>query len=187
MLSSKEKTRIGKLISLVLRHDPGVAGISLDEQGWADIRLLLEGLHHRKQIRLDLAMLEEIAGSGEKKRYAFSEDGTKIRAVHGHSIAIDLGYEQQSPPEILYHGTAEKNLAAIRTDGLERRSRQFVHLSVDEATAQLTGSRHGKPVVLRVKAAEMQLAGFEFFHSSSNVWLTGEVPATYLLFPDENA
>ena len=29
-------TRISKFLSLVLRHEPGVIGVSLDASGWAD-------------------------------------------------------------------------------------------------------------------------------------------------------
>ena len=32
------------LISLVLRHKPEAAGISLDEHGWADIETLMAGM-----------------------------------------------------------------------------------------------------------------------------------------------
>ncbi|TND05130.1 MAG: putative RNA 2'-phosphotransferase [Bacteroidetes bacterium] len=185
MLSQKEKTGIGKLISLVLRHDPGVLGITLDKQGWAEVDELLRALRQKKNIGIDRAMLENIAESSEKKRYAFSEDGAFIRAVHGHSLPVDLGYEEQIPSGFLFHGTAKKNLDAIRIQGLERRARQFVHLSEDEATAKLTGMRHGSPVILTIKTGEMHLAGHEFFHSSSNVWLTGEVPAAFIIFPTQ--
>lgn len=33
------------LISLVLRHKPEAAGISLDEHGWADIETLMAGMN----------------------------------------------------------------------------------------------------------------------------------------------
>jgi len=181
-MNPKQKTSVGKLISLALRHDPAVLGLALDAAGWAETAPLLAGLQ-AKGIRITMQELEELVETNEKRRYAFNEDKTKIRAVHGHSLELELGYEAQSPPEFLYHGTAEQNVAHIRAKGLERRSRQFVHLSMDEATAKLTGMRHGKPVVLLVKAGAMSEAGHQFFRSSSNVWLTESVPAEFLVFP----
>jgi putative RNA 2'-phosphotransferase len=35
------------------------------------------------------------------------------------------------PPEVLYHGTGEKAIAANQQTGLEKRTRQHVHLSKD--------------------------------------------------------
>ena len=49
--------------------------------------------------------------------------------MHGHSIDVDLGYEEVEPPEILYHGTAEKYAESIEAQGLIKKARQYVHLS----------------------------------------------------------
>lgn len=37
MLSEKETTRLSKLLSLVLRHNPGHLGLTLDENGWVNV------------------------------------------------------------------------------------------------------------------------------------------------------
>ncbi len=37
MEQSKKDIRLGRYISLVLRHDPSAAGITLDENGWVDV------------------------------------------------------------------------------------------------------------------------------------------------------
>ena len=52
-------------ISLVLRHKPEAAGISLDEHGWADIEKLLAGMNASGH-RIDREMLEEIVRTDEK-------------------------------------------------------------------------------------------------------------------------
>lgn len=36
--------KLGRFLSLVLRHNPDAAGISLDEHGWADVQELLDGV-----------------------------------------------------------------------------------------------------------------------------------------------
>ena len=39
-----KKDQLSKFISLLLRHHPEAAGITLDEHGWADVNELLEGI-----------------------------------------------------------------------------------------------------------------------------------------------
>lgn len=57
-----------------------------------------------------------------------------------------------------------------------------VHLSADAETAARVGARHGQPVVLRVRAAEMAAAGHVFHLSSNGVWLTDTVPSAFIDF-----
>ncbi len=184
-MNPKRKIQIGKFISLILRHNPGAANVTLDENGWADVQQLLKGLNEN-DMPVTFEMLEEMVyDTSDKARYIFNDDKTRIRAVHGHSVKVDLGYQPETPPEFLFHGTATANLKSIRSKGIEKRSRQQVHLSMDVATAKLTGMRHGFPAVLRIRAGEMHAAGMQFFHSSSNVWLTDAIPASYIDFPEE--
>lgn len=60
-----------------------------------------------------------------------------------------------------------------------------MHLSAAVNTAVEVGTRHGKPVVLKVRASDMHLDGYEFYQSENGVWLTKAVPAHYLEFPGE--
>jgi putative RNA 2'-phosphotransferase len=55
-----------------------------------------------------------------------------------------------------------------------------VHVSADVDTARLVGSRHGRPVVLRVDAAGMAAHGALFTRSANGIWLVSAVPATFL-------
>lgn len=179
MLPDKQLTHISKFLSLVLRHQPETIGIQLDEQGWAGIEELLEKANHYG-VRFDREILNQIVASNPKKRFAFNDTHDKIRASQGHSIDIELGYSNQRPPEILYHGTGEKSVQSITATGLEKRSRQHVHLSSDPETAIKVGQRHGKPYVFKVLAEKMYLDNFPFFLSANGVWLTDHVPPAYL-------
>ena len=84
------------------------------------------------------------------------------------------------PPDILYHGTGMKYCNSIDRDGLIPKSRLYVHLSKDIDTAINVGSRHGEPVVYKIKAIEMYNDGCKFYLSANGVWLTKEVPIIYL-------
>ncbi|MCR5629986.1 RNA 2'-phosphotransferase [Eubacterium sp.] len=167
-----------KFISLILRHKPEEIGISLDEHGWANVDELINGI--AKTRNFDMEQLEEIVHTDEKQRYSFNEDKTLIRANQGHSIPVDVELEEKEPPEHLWHGTGEKYIPSIREKGLIPKSRLYVHLSNDKETAIKVGSRHGKVVVLKVKAQDMYKDGFKFYISKNGVWLTKEVPIKYI-------
>lgn len=173
--------QISKALSYILRHHPDTIGLTLDAQGWADTQELLAKFSQQYGL-LTLTALQEVVAENDKKRFAFNEDGSKIRASQGHSIEIELGYTAQTPPEILYHGTATRFLDSIRETGLLKQDRHHVHLSADQATAHKVGERHGKPVVLQIKALAMSEQGFEFFISENGVWLTDHVPVAFIHF-----
>lgn len=151
------RTDTSRYLSLILRHKPEVIGITLDEHGWANVEELIAGIS--KTQPLDMELLDKIVRTDNKQRYSFNEDKTLIRANQGHSIPVDVELQRVTPPEILFHGTGEKYTDSIDQIGLIPKSRLYVHLSGDEATAVTVGSRHGKPVVYRVAAGEMENAG----------------------------
>ncbi len=179
----RELVKQSKFLSLVLRHDPCAIGIDLDAAGWVNVATLLDALRrHSPQITRE--RLIEIVETNDKRRFAFSDDFSRIRASQGHSIGIDLDLPPSTPPSSLFHGTAAKNLTSIQDKGLLRGQRDHVHLSPDEETATQVGARHGKPVVLRIESGQMAGSGFMFYVSENGVWLTAHVPPTFIVFPD---
>lgn len=171
--------RASKFLSLVLRHEPQKIGLQLDAQGWADIADLLQRLAEHGHA-LDRADLQRLVQTNDKQRFALSEDGLRIRASQGHSIAVDLGLQPLEPPPWLYHGTVPSFLESIATQGLRPGERQHVHLSLDRQTAQQVGSRRGAPVILSVDAGRMHAEGHRFYRSANGVWLTDHVPLRYI-------
>ncbi len=170
--------KISKFLCLILRHKPETIGIEIDKHGWADVEELIAGVSQRYPF--DRATLEQIVRTDEKGRYAFSQDGTKIRANQGHSIPVDVELEIVEPPEYLWHGTAVKSVASIDREGLVSGSRLYVHLSEDFETAVKVGRRHGLPVVYRVHTGEMHRQGYVFYRSINGVWLTKQVHPAFL-------
>ena len=171
-----EKT--SRYISLILRHRPEVAGITLDKNGWANVSELIKGVN--KTHHLTMELLDQIVDTDEKQRYSYNADKTMIRANQGHSIEVDVELSPATPPEKLWHGTSQKYVESIECSGLLSQSRLFVHLSTDYPTAITVGRRHGEPVVYSVDAAQMQKDGYIFYRSVNNVWLTKYVPTIYL-------
>lgn len=173
-------TKFSKFLSLLLRHKPEEIGLTLDSEGWADVKELLERLHKTGKSH-SMNDLREVVATNDKKRFSFNEDETKIRANQGHSLKnVDLKMQSQEPPEVLYHGTSQRFLKSIMESGIEKRSRQHVHLSKDKGTAMTVGSRHGKPAILIIAAQQMHNDGIEFYLSDNGVWLTDYVATKYL-------
>jgi putative RNA 2'-phosphotransferase len=173
------EVKISKFLSLVLRHKPETINLELDRNGWVSISELLDACS-RNKFSITLLELQSVVANNKKQRFAISEDGTRIRANQGHSIAIDLDYIPTMPPEVLYHGTAERFLSSILSIGLVKQNRHHVHMSSDRTTAHQVGSRHGKPAILQIMALQMHKESYQFFESENGVWLTDRVPVIYL-------
>jgi len=169
-----------KFLSFVLRHRPEEIGLQLDEAGWASVEELLDACTKAGRT-LTREELEHIVATSDKKRFSFSEDRLHIRANQGHSLQVDLGYTPCEPPAVLYHGTARRFLESIQREGLNKGKRHHVHLSSDAVTAARVGSRHGKPIVLRIMSDQMHADGYLFYLSANSVWLTDRVPPAYIV------
>ena len=171
-----EIKKLSKFLSLILRHKPETISIELDKNGWANVSEILRGM------KIDMATLEKVVAENDKQRFSFNSDKTKIRANQGHSISVDVELVEKIPPEILYHGTIEKNLKSIAAQGLLKMNRLYVHLSSNIETAKKVAARRsGNAVIFKISALEMYNAGYKFFQSENGVWLTDTVPPKFLL------
>lgn len=179
MKDPKQHTKLSKFLSLVLRHKPEEIGVKLDDNGWINVSELINKMNDYGKF-IDLETLKVIVDTNNKKRFAFNENKSKIRANQGHSIEVNLEYSSKIPPAILYHGTGAKYVDSIYKSGLQKKNRHHVHLSKDLETAINVGQRHGKPVVFEINTQKMLAEGFQFFESDNGVWLIDEVPVKYL-------
>jgi putative RNA 2'-phosphotransferase len=170
--------RASKRLSRVLRHAPDSVGLTLDDAGWVDVADLLAALGMTRP------QLDDVVAGNDKRRFAFDDSGTRIRASQGHSVPVDLGYAAARPPDELFHGTVDRFLPAVLADGLRPQGRHAVHLSEDVGTARRVGARRGRPAVLRVDAAALAADGAVFTRSANGVWLVGAVPPRHLTVLD---
>ena len=171
---------LSRYISFILRHRPDAIGLSLDKHGYIDVQNLINGIKENSDFYIDLDILKFIVETDNKKRYSFSEDGTKIRANQGHSVKVDLGLKEVKPPSVLYHGTGEKYLESILKEGLKSKSRMYVHLSSDVDTAISVGKRHGEPIILNIDTNKMLEDGHKFYLSENGIFLAESVPVKYI-------
>lgn len=169
----KDLTKASRRISRILRHDPGSAGLALDSAGWTDAASLAMA------VGVTMDELREIVAENNKNRFELL-DG-RIRARQGHSVEVDLGLVEETPPRTLYHGTVESAVESIMRDGLLRMKRHHVHLSADRQTAEVVASRRkSNSRILEINAAAMRADGHKFYKSGNGVWLTDSVPPKYI-------
>lgn len=174
-------SRESKFLSRILRHEPELVGLTLGAGGWVLVDDLLRGMK-RAGHPLKRDALGVLVADSDKRRFTLSEDGRRIRAAQGHSVAVELDLPPATPPEELFHGTAAASLDAIWAEGLKPGKRQHVHLSSDPETATRVGQRHGRPVVLKIATGKMHADGHTFWQADNGVWLTDHVAPAYLSF-----
>ena len=178
-MNTQEHKTISKQLSYVLRHRPDTIGVVLEDGGWVLVDDLLRALE-RNGKAISLQTLQQVVAESDKQRYEFSDDALRIRARQGHSADVDLGYPPAVPPDLLYHGTATKNMTSILQQGLLKGRRHHVHLSTNKETMLQVAMRHGVPVLLEIDAARMSADGHLFYVTGNQVWLTDHVPPRYL-------
>jgi putative RNA 2'-phosphotransferase len=180
--SGERRERLSRFLSGALRHFPEDAEIELDAGGWTDVDALADAVVRKydwaRPDHLDAVLATDAKGRFERR-------GDRVRAAYGHSIEVDLDATDDPIPEILYHGTAPRNLDAIRREGLRPMGRQRVHLSETVEAAIEVGSRHtAEPVVLTVDAAGMLSDGREIHKRGEETYTTDRVPPEYLAVRD---
>lgn len=165
-----------KRLAFLLRHD---RTYEFEPSGWREVDDLMT--NHG----FSYSELESIVASDSKGRFEFSSGKTSIRARWGHSIPVELGDECSEVPDTLYHGTADINLLCIQKEGIQRKGRQFVHLTDNRILAMESGKRHGNPVVLTIDSGKMKEAGIKFWKRGNCIWLTEKVEIQYISIKKE--
>ena len=142
--------------------------------------IISELIEKSVEYKLTPDLLNIVVETNDKQRFMISPDGARIRANQGHSIDVEFELDPIEPPEYLFHGTADRFLPDIKTQGLQKCQRHHVHLTESETIAKSVGARYGKPVVLKIQSGQMYRDRIQFFRTSNNVWLVDEVKAHYI-------
>ena len=175
-MTKNREIKISQFLSYVLRHKPESIGLTLDKNGWASVAEIL----NNSKLSFSIEELKQVVENNDKKRFSFNDNLTKIKANQGHSVKVELEFQQIIPPEILYHGTAKRFIKSIQQKGLLKGERHHVHLSKDLKTASSVGKRHGNVVILLIDTKQMYQDGYQFYLSDNQVYLVDYVPPNYL-------
>ena len=157
--------RLSRFLTFLLRHKPKDYPVSIDREGFAPWRDVVELVQQRFYDVTEGQIRALIAGA-EKKRFEIR--GDKVRATYGHSFPVDLGGTATEPPAQLYFGAARDLAQSMLRRGLEPRDRQYVHLSVTAAEAESVARRHDPaPAILVIDAEAAHAEGVRFYESCS--------------------
>jgi putative RNA 2'-phosphotransferase len=116
----------------------------------------------------------------EGTRYELSNDKSKIRSFHGHSVPGIIYQDELTESIPLYHGTSRDTLEEIKRVGaILPMSRVQVHLSKDMNKAKEVGGRHGSPVIIVIDTEKMLKDNLKIYSSGDGVYLTDSVPVEY--------
>ena len=184
-MNDKEKKRLSKFLSLILRHKPQVGPITLDDRGFCAIDELLTATNKKLPFAVErkdiIALTEPPSTPNEKRR--FELEGNFVRAGHGHSVEIK-GYRQCKPIGPLFHATPTKAVSSIQESGLKAMRRERVHLSYDKAITVEAARRQSKQVTLVEVNIEAALAaGVEFYESADErIVLSTDIPPNCLTY-----
>jgi len=173
--------RLSRLVSHALRHEPWLYELELDEEGWVPVDALLAAIHEQGPLwsQVERDDLTKMIATSEKRRHEI--DGERIRALYGHSVPGRVLKIETDPPAQLFHGTSPQAWADIQQSGLRPMGRQYVHLSIDVATAEQVGRRKSAtPVILVVEAKRARAAGARFWRGNDSVWLADCVPSSVI-------
>lgn len=178
-------TELSRAVSHVLRHEPWLYELELDDQGWAFVEDIVNALRGKRSQwnNLTEADLARMIVASSKRRHEIS--GNRIRALYGHSLPGKFEKSPAVPPDVLFHGTAPDVVPLVHKSGLLPMGRQYVHLSVDETTAVQVGKRKARePVILRVAAARAYSNSVRFYQGNERVWLADRIPSQFIVFDE---
>jgi putative RNA 2'-phosphotransferase len=179
---SIDRNELSRAISHALRHEPWLYELELDDEGWTSVEALVTALHQAgpEWAAVSRASIAEMIAKSDKQRHQMA--GDRIRALYGHSLPGRLRREAATPPAVLLHGTSPRVAEVILREGLKPMGRQYVHLSVDDATALAVGHRKSAaPILLKVEAAVAQANGVVFYAGNDKVWLADIVPPRFIV------
>lgn len=179
VLGGRQRLRLSKLLSLVLRHRPELIGVSLDENGFVDIELLVDGI--KKYLSGDdwswLSSMHIYAVANTCPKGRFEVRGGRIRATYGHSLRVKLDLPEDGSVKILYHGTLKLNVPRILMEGLKPMNRLYVHLTDNIDDALMVAKRRGKSLaILVIDADKLRRCGYRIYRAGKNVYLVSYVP-----------
>jgi len=168
LMSDAERIRLSRSLSYHLRHD---ASLVLEEGGWIEVTALLAHMKN-SGTNTTVSAIFSVAQAASEERFQVSD--MKIRAYYGHSLEVEMNYDQATCDVPLYHAIPSSRLNSLvyGGKGLTPQQRQWVHLTTDPARALRAGRRHGHPVLLRVDPESLGT----LVNAAGVTWLSKGVP-----------
>ena len=178
--------RLSKLLTAALRHKPADFGLTLQDDGSADLEDVASKRAFRKY-GASPRVLAAVSAELSKKRFVFKLEGRQVRiaASHGHSRGVLRNYKLfqeltvENAPKLAYHATQFRKWAGISSTGLQRMDREHVHMALQ--ADQESGLRQSQDLLIVVAAQEMVASGIKLLRSATDVLLTPGVTSWGIL------
>ncbi|XP_040580804.1 tRNA 2'-phosphotransferase 1 isoform X2 [Lepeophtheirus salmonis] len=191
MESKRNKTKISKTLTWLLRHHAQEEGLFMDGKGNVRVSDILQNPKFKE---VSVKEIEEIVNTDVKQRYSLTEKDNVlwIRANQGHSIQLsspdlELIQDPHKYP-IVVHGTFSSKLPKIlESGGLSRMNRTHIHFApTDDSSIVISGMRRKCNVIIYVDIMEAMKDGYEFYKSANQVLLcsgneNGYLPLKYFI------
>lgn len=184
LLKPDVRLSLSKVLALILRHKPSAFGIHLARNGFTveTIDIIAHRIGKKKGIPFEADHIRAIVMFDPKGRFEIKNN--RIRAVYGHSIDVDLGFEPvKHPPELIYHATPIENRKNIMDYGILPQHRRFVHLSlnrndaIEVARKHINENTYDKRVVLfEVSTSKLKELGVKLYRPAKLVFIASHIP-----------
>ncbi|MDI6806842.1 MAG: RNA 2'-phosphotransferase [Candidatus Aenigmarchaeota archaeon] len=174
-MKNKTKTRISRLMSYLLRHNP--RDLEMSKDGFVNLYALIEKVKERYDW-VDKEYIKKIVKEDEKGRYEIVND--RIRARYGHTIDVSIHLPLAEVSK-LYHGTTQQAAKEILAQGLKRMEREKVHLSQSIQDAIKVGKRKtGEPTILVIDVEQAIKEGTKIEKASEKVYVADYIPKKFI-------
>lgn len=185
MSQTNKQISISTTMSHALRHEPQKYELEVDEYGFINIDLFLNGLkkHGGKRCRdITMEQIVDIVNTDTKGRYEIKDNNIRALGGHNKKIGKKIIKTLAIPLDIMYHGTTHDSAITILTDGLKGMERQNANLSIDIETAKTVGRRRSdNPIILVADCKKAYEDGIEFFIESNGIYSVEYLPSKYFI------
>ena len=188
VMKDHEVDRIGRMMALILRHQPERFGLSMDGRGWVDLDGFVQAICDARQNYARWLRKQHIVAlveTDEKGRYQI--DGGMIRATYAHSVNVNLDDLPEAQVDTLYFPVSEEEQDMVLEAGLRPSDRNKIHLSATPEKAYSAGRVHiADPLLLAIDVKKASDAGNFIFRAGKSVYITDAVEPEHLSkFEDE--
>ncbi|WP_282153917.1 RNA 2'-phosphotransferase [Ruegeria atlantica] len=168
---------LSKILSHALRHCPEAYNVTMDKSGWVNLDELLNSIRCANKNFSDLSERDVHDALNRGKRARHEIKNKKIRAMYGHSIQIEANSKDIGvPPVFLFHGTPEKNVEKIQTEGLLSMERILVHLFESKSDAIQKAMRKSNHVAcFQVDTVRAIGLGVKFYKKEAGLWVATDI------------
>ncbi|XP_070516865.1 tRNA 2'-phosphotransferase 1-like [Cardiocondyla obscurior] len=164
---SKDDVILGRKLSYLLRHAALKEGLNIKPDGFVAVSELLG----KSLQRYTVDDIKRVVETNNKKRFTLKTiNGVlEIKANQGHSIPEinELSLKVLEHVEFdIVHGTFFKYWMKIKTEGLSRMTRNFIHFAKGS-----TGLRQNAELFIYINFSKAKENGLVFFESENNIVL----------------